>query len=95
MMREASEHHAGHGDHGKAEHDIACVVGLVRPVRVSGAVVTDDTDADQHERREHDHHTTEDQEPAVVAHAGSIRPGPVTSMSFASGGSDALTSLKR
>jgi hypothetical protein len=51
MMRKPSEHHAGHNDHGKAEDDIACVVRLVRPVRVSGAVVTRDTDADQHERR--------------------------------------------
>ncbi len=51
MMRKPSEHNTGHSDHGKAEDDIACVVRLVRPVQVSGAVVTRDTDADQHERR--------------------------------------------
>jgi hypothetical protein len=61
MMRKPSEHHAGHSDHGKAEDDIACVVRLVRPVRVSGPVVTRDTDAYQHERHQHDHRTTEDQ----------------------------------
>jgi hypothetical protein len=67
MMRKSSEHHAGHCHHGKAEDDIACVPRLVRHVRhvrlvrMSGAVVTHDADADQHERREHDHHTSEDQ----------------------------------
>lgn len=61
MMRKRSEHHAGHSDQGKAENDISCVVRLVRPVRMSGAVVTRDTDGDQHERRENDHATTEDQ----------------------------------
>ncbi len=51
MMRKPSEHQGAHSDHDKAEDDITCVVWLVRPVRrVSGAVVTHDTDADQHER---------------------------------------------
>jgi hypothetical protein len=72
MMGKPSEHHAGHNGHGKTEDDVACVVRLVRLVRVSGAVVTRDTDADQHERRQRDHHTTEDQQPAVVVHVGSI-----------------------
>jgi hypothetical protein len=82
MMRKPSEHHAGHNDQEEAEDDIACVVRLVRPVRMSGAVVTRDTDADQHERREHDRHTTEDQQPAVVVHVGSLGPGPARSMTM-------------
>ena len=50
MMRKPSEHNAGYSDHGKAKDDVPCVVRLVRPVRASGAVVTRDTDADEHER---------------------------------------------
>jgi len=73
-MRKPAEHHTGHNGHGKTEDDIACVVRLVRPVRVSGAVVACDTDADQHERRQRDHHSTEDQHPAVVVHGPRQRP---------------------
>ena len=85
MMRKPSEHHAGCNDHGKAEDDIARVVRHVRPVGATGAVVTRDTDADQHERREHAHHTTEDQQPAVVVHVGSLDPGPAASMTYVLG----------
>ena len=56
------------------------MVPLVRLLRMSGAVVTRDTDADQQERREHDHHTTEDQQTVVVVHVGSLGPGPARSM---------------
>jgi hypothetical protein len=94
MMRKSSEHHAGHSDHGKAEDDIAYVVRLVRPVRVSGTVVTRNTDADQHERCEHDHQTPEDQQPAVVAHVGSLGPGRATSITLRSDRAAALTCFK-
>jgi len=78
MMRKPSEHHGGNNGHGKPEDDIACVVRLVRPPRVTGAVVTRDTDADQHERRQCGRHTNEDQQPAVVLHVAlagiAVRP---------------------
>jgi hypothetical protein len=50
MMRKPSEHQTGDNDHDKAEDDIACFVRLGRPVRMGGAVVTHDTDANQHQR---------------------------------------------
>jgi hypothetical protein len=61
MMRQLSEHQAGHNGHGETEKDIARVVRRVLAPGVSGAVVTRDTDADQHERCQRDHHTAEDQ----------------------------------
>ena len=72
MMRKPSEHHAGRNGHGKTEDDVACVVRCVVQfvVRVTGSVVSRDTDADQHERPQRDHHTREDQQPAVVFHVG-------------------------
>ena len=70
MMREPSEHHAGRNGHGKTDDDIACVVRSVRPVRVTGSVVPRNADADQQERPQRDHHTREDQQPAMVFHVG-------------------------
>jgi hypothetical protein len=72
MMRKPTEHQAGHNGHDKTEDDIACVVHLMGSVPVSGAELTRDTDADQDERRQRDHHTAEDQQPAVVLHVRSI-----------------------
>jgi hypothetical protein len=72
MVRKPTEHQAGHNGHGKTEDDIACVVRLMRPIPVSGAELTRDSDADQDEGRQRDHHTAEDQQPAVVVHVRSI-----------------------
>jgi hypothetical protein len=76
-MRKQTEHHAGYNGHGKTEDDIASVVRLVGPFLVSGAVVTRDTGADQRERRQRDHHSTEDQQRAVVVHVRSTAGMPL------------------
>ena len=76
-MRKPAEYRAGYNGHGKTENDIASVVRLVGPVLVSRAVVTRDTDADQRERRQRDHHSTEDQQRAVVVHARSMAGMPL------------------
>ena len=54
----------------QTDDDIACVVRSVRPVRVTGSVVPRNADADQQERPQRDHHTREDQQPAMVFHVG-------------------------